>query len=48
MIRRLFGCSDEPPAARPPAHVRARMYRYRFSTRRERREAGAWWVRFEL
>jgi hypothetical protein len=26
-------------------HVRARLYRYRFTTWRERRESGAWWVR---
>ena len=31
---------DEPPAA-----LRATLYRYRFTTRRERRETGAWWVR---
>ncbi|MGH9183632.1 MAG: lipase maturation factor family protein [Acidimicrobiales bacterium] len=30
---------------RPPAFVRARLYRYRFTTREERRETGAWWVR---
>lgn len=29
----------------PPAHVRARLFRYRFTTWRERRETGAWWVR---
>ena len=29
----------------PPKYVRARLYRYRFSTRAERRETGAWWVR---
>jgi Lipase maturation factor len=29
----------------PPAFVRALLYRYRFSTREERREAGEWWVR---
>jgi hypothetical protein len=28
-----------------PAAVRASLWRYRFSTRRERRETGAWWVR---
>lgn len=32
----------------PPRHVRAQLYRYRFSTRRERRETGAWWVRYPL
>ena len=29
----------------PPRYVRARLYQYRFSTRAERRETGAWWVR---
>jgi hypothetical protein len=29
----------------PPTHVRARLYSYRFTTRRERRETGAWWHR---
>ncbi|SEF13253.1 lipase maturation factor family protein [Jiangella alba] len=29
----------------PPAHVRARLYRYRFTDRRERRDTGAWWQR---
>jgi hypothetical protein len=30
---------------RPPVHVRARLYRYRFTTGRERRDTGAWWHR---
>jgi hypothetical protein len=29
----------------PPTWVRATLYRYRFTTRQERRETGAWWVR---
>jgi Lipase maturation factor len=29
----------------PPAFVRASIYRYRFSTWRERNTSGAWWVR---
>ncbi|MER7408799.1 lipase maturation factor family protein [Streptomyces cacaoi] len=29
----------------PPTHVRALLYRYRFTTARERRETGAWWHR---
>ena len=29
----------------PPAYVRATLYRYRFSTWRERRATGDWWVR---
>jgi hypothetical protein len=31
-----------------PRWVRARMYRYRFSTPDERRRTGAWWVRREI
>ncbi len=30
---------------RPPALVRARLYRYRFTTPAERRQTGAWWSR---
>jgi hypothetical protein len=30
---------------RPPRFVRAQLYRYRFTTWRERRDTGAWWVR---
>jgi hypothetical protein len=30
---------------RAPRFVRARLYRYRFTTSKERRETGAWWVR---
>jgi hypothetical protein len=30
---------------RPPARVRAMLYRYRFTTREERRASGAWWHR---
>ena len=29
----------------PPARVRALLYRYRFTTRQERRETGDWWHR---
>ena len=29
----------------PPALVRARLYRYRFTTAAERRQTGAWWSR---
>ena len=29
----------------PPAYVRARLYRYRFTTGAERRATGAWWHR---
>jgi hypothetical protein len=34
-----------PFADRPPTFVRASLYRYRFTTWRERRETGAWWKR---
>jgi Lipase maturation factor len=34
-----------PFPAEPPVLVRARLYRYRFTTRAERRETGAWWAR---
>lgn len=30
---------------KPPAVIRARLYRYRFTTWKERRETGAWWQR---
>ncbi|MFF3492263.1 lipase maturation factor family protein [Streptomyces sp. NPDC002795] len=33
------------PADAPPVHIRARVYRYRFTTWRELRETGAWWER---
>src|SRR5437764_12566905 len=29
----------------PPTYVRARLFRYRFTSRAERRETGAWWHR---
>ena len=32
----------------PPARVRARLFRYRYSTHAERRATGAWWVREPL
>jgi hypothetical protein len=35
----------DPFAGHPPAMVRARFYRYRFTSRAERRETRAWWVR---
>jgi hypothetical protein len=34
-----------PFAEQPPRYVRARLYRYRFTTYRERKETGAWWFR---
>ncbi|MFF1548196.1 lipase maturation factor family protein [Streptomyces sp. NPDC058291] len=41
---RLLRRSPFPPD-RPPRHIRARLFRYRYSTRRELRETGAWWQR---
>ncbi|HET9383296.1 MAG TPA: lipase maturation factor family protein [Streptomyces sp.] len=41
---RLLRHSPFPPD-RPPRFVRARLFRYRFTTRRELRETGAWWER---
>jgi hypothetical protein len=29
----------------PPIYVRSRLYRYRFTTREERRKTGDWWAR---
>lgn len=40
---RLLRTNPFPEA--PPAHVRALLYRYRFTTPAERRESGAWWHR---
>ncbi|MFD4375091.1 lipase maturation factor family protein [Streptomyces sp. NPDC059202] len=40
---RLLAHNPFPDA--PPTHVRARLYRYRFSTWRELRTTGAWWQR---
>ncbi|MGZ4144035.1 MAG: lipase maturation factor family protein [Actinomycetota bacterium] len=34
-----------PFPEQPPRYVRALLYRYRFTTRREHKETGAWWVR---
>ncbi len=35
----------DPFPDRAPSYVRAQLYRYRFTTRAERRESGAWWHR---
>jgi Lipase maturation factor len=40
---KLLGHNPFPD--RPPAFVRARLYRYRFTTPAERRQTGAWWSR---
>jgi hypothetical protein len=37
-----------PFGERPPAAIRARLLHYRFTTWRERRATGAWWVRRPL
>jgi len=34
-----------PFPERPPAIIRARLYRYRYTSWSERRQTGAWWVR---
>jgi hypothetical protein len=36
---------ENPFPDRPPRFVRARLYLYRFTTPKERRESGAWWHR---
>ncbi|MCC5574926.1 lipase maturation factor family protein [Microtetraspora sp. AC03309] len=36
---------DDPFPDAPPTFVRALLYRYSFTTRRERRATGAWWER---
>ena len=36
---------SNPFPGQPPRYVRARLYRYRFTTRAERRATGAWWSR---
>lgn len=39
---------SDPFGGEPPAAIRARVFAYRFSTREEKRETGAIWVRDEL
>jgi len=36
---------DNPFEERPPAHIRAILYHYRFTTPEERAESGHWWSR---
>ena len=38
----------DPFAGKPPQHVRAIFYQYRFTSAQMRRETGAWWTREEL
>jgi hypothetical protein len=40
---RLLRANPFPDA--PPRYLRARLYRYRFATRAQRRREGMWWVR---
>ncbi|MBK1786163.1 lipase maturation factor family protein [Prauserella cavernicola] len=43
LIVKLFRRNPFPDS--PPTFVRARLFHYRYTTPRERRETGAWWVR---
>jgi hypothetical protein len=38
---------ESPFGATPPVTIRAKLYRYEFTTREERRETGNWWKRRE-
>jgi hypothetical protein len=38
---------DNPFPDRPPVWIRARLFRYRFTSWAERRRTGAWWTRHE-
>jgi hypothetical protein len=42
-VLKLLGVNPFPD--QPPQWVRASLYHYRFSSRAERRQSGAWWVR---
>jgi hypothetical protein len=42
------GCRAATARGRRPRYVRAVLYRYRFTTRVEWRERGAWWSRERL
>jgi hypothetical protein len=42
-VRRLL--ARDPFPDRPPLYIRARLFRYRYTTPAERRETGAWWSR---
>lgn len=39
---------NNPFPDHPPKHIRLRLYRYQFTTWKERRETGAWWKREPL
>jgi hypothetical protein len=45
-VTNLF--AGNPFPGEGPVYIRARFYRYRFSTEQERRRSGAWWEREEL
>jgi Lipase maturation factor len=53
LLRRLLAGDQDvlrllrrnPFPAAPPAYLRVTRYRYRFTSRRQRRETGAWWDR---
>ncbi len=45
-VTALLAANPFPDA--PPRYVRARLYRYHFTTLAERRQTGAWWRREEL
>jgi len=45
-VNRLLAHNPFPD--KPPRHIRAMSYRYRFTTTSELRETGAWWKRQEL
>ena len=55
IVRLLEGSRDatgllahNPFPDKPPRYIRAMFYRYRFTSREERRQTGAWWKRQEL
>ena len=39
---------NNPFPERPPRHIRATLYSYRFTDLAERRRTGAWWLRERL
>ncbi|HWG19683.1 MAG TPA: lipase maturation factor family protein [Terracidiphilus sp.] len=45
ILRRM---RTNPFPDRPPAQIRALFYQYRFTTREEKRQTGAWWIRTVL
>jgi hypothetical protein len=38
----------DPFSGTPPRWLRARVFRYRFATRQEKRSTGLWWIREEV